>query len=104
MCYLAHSASAPCTIVILAGMRKGSFFITMTKRLPSSEFEILEYEMYRMSWGEATVFIMQKVTECNEDVEDLSDGEDHKLDGDESGGEEEGKARLGGAVDEEDED
>ena len=59
-----------------AGMKKGSFFITMTKRLPSSEFEILEYEMYRMSWGEATVFVMQKTTESNEDVEDLSEGED----------------------------
>ena len=57
-------------------MKKGSFFITMTKRLPSSEFEILEYEMYRMSWGEATVFVMQKTTESNEDVEDLSEGED----------------------------
>lgn len=59
-------------------MRKGSFFITMTKRLPSSEFEILEYEMYRMSWGEATVFIMQKISESNEDIDDLSDGEEGK--------------------------
>lgn len=58
-------------------MRKGSFFITMTKRLPSSEFEILEYEMYRMSWGEATVFIMQKSTECNEEIEEASEDGDH---------------------------
>ena len=57
-------------------MKKGSFFITMTKRLPSSEFEILEYEMYRMSWGEATVFVSQKTTECNEDVEEVSDDEE----------------------------
>jgi hypothetical protein len=57
-------------------MKKGSFFITMTKRLPSSEFEILEYEMYRMSWGEATVFISQKTTECNEDAEHESDDEE----------------------------
>ena len=57
-------------------MRKGSFFISLTKRLPSSEFEVLEYEMYRMSWGEATVFIMQKVTECNEEVEEGSDDEE----------------------------
>ena len=62
--------------LIAAGMKKGSFFITMTKRLPSSEFEILEYEMYRMSWGEATVFVSQKTTECNEDVEEVSDDEE----------------------------
>lgn len=57
-------------------MKKGSFFITMTKRLPSAEFEILEYEMYRMSWGEATVFISQKTTEGSDDVEELSDDEE----------------------------
>ena len=51
--------------------------MTMTKRLPSSEFEILEYEMYRMSWGEATVFIMQKVTECNDDVDEVSEEGDN---------------------------
>lgn len=42
------------------GMKKGSFFITLTKRLPSTDFTVLEFEMYRMSWGEATIFIMQK--------------------------------------------
>jgi len=57
-------------------MKKGSFFITMTKRLPSAEFEILEYEMYRMSWGEATVFISQKTTDSNEDLDELSDDEE----------------------------
>jgi hypothetical protein len=44
-------------------MRKGSFFITLTKRLPSTEFAILEYELHKMSWGEATIFIMQKTTD-----------------------------------------
>jgi hypothetical protein len=59
-------------------MRKGSFFISMTKRLPSSDFEVLEYEMYRMSWGEATVFIMQKVTESTDEADEESDLEhDH---------------------------
>mmetsp|Transcript_26597 Transcript_26597/g.36644 ORF Transcript_26597/g.36644 Transcript_26597/m.36644 type:complete len:267 (+) Transcript_26597:38-838(+) len=48
---------------IAGGMRKGSFFITLTKRLPSSDFAVLEYEMYKMSWGEATVFVMQKTTD-----------------------------------------
>jgi hypothetical protein len=46
------------------GLRKGAFFISLTKRLPSSEFVVLEYEMYRMSWGEATVYIMQKQTDA----------------------------------------
>jgi len=48
---------------IAGGMRKGTFFITLTKRLPSSDFVVLEYEMYKMSWGEATVFVMQKTTD-----------------------------------------
>jgi hypothetical protein len=62
-------------------MRKGSFFISMTKRLPSSDFEVLEYEMYRMSWGEATVFIMQKVTESTDEADEESDLEhDHDHD------------------------
>ena len=65
-----------CFFFHLAGMKKGSFFVTMTKRLPTAEFEVLEYEMYRMSWGEATVFIMQKVTECNEEAEEESDEEE----------------------------
>lgn len=46
------------------GMKKGSFFITLTKRLPSKDFAVLEFEMYKMSWGEATIFIMQKTTEA----------------------------------------
>lgn len=44
-------------------MKKGSFFITLTKRLPSPDFTILEYELNKMSWGEATIFIMQKTTD-----------------------------------------
>ncbi len=45
------------------GMKKGSFFITLTKRLPCPDFVVLEYEMYKMSWGEATIFLMQKSTD-----------------------------------------
>lgn len=48
---------------LAVGMKKGSFFITLTKRLPCTDFVILEYELYRMSWGEATIFIMQKTTD-----------------------------------------
>lgn len=83
-------------------MRRGSFFITMTKRLPSSDFEVLEYEMYRMSWGEATVFIMQKVTDSNKDAEELSDGEGQGL-GDADGEGDDDRPVPGGKVDEEDE-
>ena len=48
------------------GMRKGSFFVSFTKRLACQDFKILEQEMYRMSWGEATVYIMQKMTDPRE--------------------------------------
>lgn len=45
-------------------MKKGSFFVTVTKRLPSKvDFLIIEYEMHPMSWGYATVYIHQKITE-----------------------------------------
>lgn len=74
-------------------MRKGAFFITTTKRLPSTDFEILEYEMYRMSWGEATLFIMQKVTDGSDEVGDLSDPEEdlERIHEDEDDEENEGK-------------
>jgi hypothetical protein len=41
-------------------MKKGSFFVTLSKRLPVEDFVALEFDMHRMSWGEATIFIMQK--------------------------------------------
>lgn len=55
-------------------MKKGSFIITLTKRLPSPDFAVLEFEMYRMSWGEATIFIMQKINDpkSEEEEEDIS--------------------------------
>lgn len=49
--------------VILVGMKKGSFFVSLTKRLPCKDFVVLDFEMYKMSWGEATIFIMQKTTD-----------------------------------------
>jgi hypothetical protein len=61
---------------LAAGMKKGSFFITLTKRLPSTDFTILEYELSKMSWGEATIFIMQKSTDprtANEDDQEEDD-------------------------------
>lgn len=53
-------------VLLQVGMRKGSFVITLTKRLPSKDFEICEYEMKEMSWGTATVYIQQKVTESRD--------------------------------------
>jgi Histone methylation protein DOT1 len=41
-------------------MKKGAFFISFTKRLPSADFVVLEYSLQQQSWGSSTVFIMQK--------------------------------------------
>ncbi|RYH14954.1 hypothetical protein EON65_32680 [archaeon] len=48
---------------LAVGMKKGSFFITITKRLPCKDFVTVDCEMQRMSWGEASIFIMQKTTD-----------------------------------------
>jgi hypothetical protein len=56
------------------GMKKGSFVITLTKRLPSTDFAVLEFEMYKMSWGEATIFIMQKTNDPKNGDEDDEEG------------------------------
>ena len=47
---------------IAVRMKKGAFFVTLTRKLPVDDFVVLEYDMHRMSWGEATIFIMQKKT------------------------------------------
>mmetsp|Transcript_2283 Transcript_2283/g.4206 ORF Transcript_2283/g.4206 Transcript_2283/m.4206 type:complete len:244 (-) Transcript_2283:278-1009(-) len=46
-------------------MRKGTFFITFTKELPSTAWKVLESERHNMSWGQATVYIQQKITDSN---------------------------------------
>ena len=57
-------------------MKKGSFFISLTKRLPVADFVVLEHEMCPMSWGNATIYIMQKTTEPRDLVQVLdSDNE-----------------------------
>jgi hypothetical protein len=53
-------------IVLSVAMKKGSFVISLTKRLPSDDFTLVDHDMYRMSWGEATIFITQKHTEARE--------------------------------------
>ena len=44
-------------------MKKGSFFVTLTKELaPRSDvWEVLDSTRHRMSWGPATVFVQRKV-------------------------------------------
>jgi hypothetical protein len=49
--------------VSVAGMKRGSFVISLTKRIPCPDFIVLEFELYRMSWGEATIFLCQKTTD-----------------------------------------
>eukprot|EP01034_Spumella_vulgaris_P037938 gene37938-46812_t len=60
---------------IASGMKKGSFVITLTKRLPSTDFTVIESDMHKMSWGEATIFVLQKVTEPYSDNHGDSDDE-----------------------------
>lgn len=44
-------------------LKKGAFFVTLTKKLPCPHFDVCESELYQMSWGGATVFIQQKMTD-----------------------------------------
>jgi hypothetical protein len=41
-------------------MAPGTFFFCLTKRLPSVNWTVLEFERHPMSWGEATVYIHQR--------------------------------------------
>jgi hypothetical protein len=58
----------------LVGMKKGSFIITLTKRLNVADFQVLEYELHEMSWGSATVYIHQKTSDPRQ-IEVESDDE-----------------------------
>ena len=42
-------------------LHPGAIFITFTKGLTSSKFEVLERKRYRMSWGPATVYIHRRL-------------------------------------------
>lgn len=45
-------------------MRKGTFFITVTKRLPSaSDFKVVECLTQQMTWGFASIYLHQKITD-----------------------------------------
>jgi len=45
-------------------MKRGAFIVTISRRLPSVEFQVIENELHKMSWGDATIFIHQKLTEA----------------------------------------
>jgi len=47
-------------------LKKGAFVVTISRRVPTTELAVLDHEMCLMSWGEATVFIHQKLTEPRE--------------------------------------
>jgi SAM-dependent methyltransferase len=70
------------------GLKKGAFVITLTKQLPSDEFAVLEYEMQKMSWGDATLFILQKTTDPkrdeSDDEEDQGDNSEEEDDDDDN--------------------
>ncbi|OQS00826.1 calcineurin-like phosphoesterase [Thraustotheca clavata] len=42
-------------------LRSGAYFITFTKPLTSTEFEIIFKQRYNMSWGPATVYLHQRI-------------------------------------------
>lgn len=48
---------------IAVGMKKGSFFITYSERLPVADFTVVDVSIMMQSWGHAKVYIMQKNTD-----------------------------------------
>ena len=48
---------------IAVGMKKGSFFITFSERLPVADFTVVDVTIMMQSWGYAKVYIMQKNTD-----------------------------------------
>jgi len=42
-------------------MKEGSYFISLTKKLKSDHWEVIEAKQYRMSWGHATVHSQVKI-------------------------------------------
>lgn len=57
--------------IMARGMKKGAFFVSISRRLTCSDFVVLENELHHMSWGDATIFIMQKTTDSIGDVEPI---------------------------------
>ena len=47
---------------VAARMKQGAIVVTLTRRLPSPFFYVLYGDSMKMSWGEATVYVQQKMT------------------------------------------
>jgi hypothetical protein len=56
-------------------MKRGTFFVTVSQKLPSNDFIIVEHFMRKTSWGEASIYIHQKTTHPGND--DIDDEDDH---------------------------
>merc|ERR1712224_425291 len=54
---------------------EGTFFITVSKRLKSDAWKVLDSQLLEMNWGMATVFIHQKITGAAADDSEESAGE-----------------------------
>eukprot|EP00455_Lapot_gusevi_P038755 TRINITY_DN4343_c0_g1_i8.p1 TRINITY_DN4343_c0_g1~~TRINITY_DN4343_c0_g1_i8.p1 ORF type:complete len:305 (+),score=97.66 TRINITY_DN4343_c0_g1_i8:55-969(+) len=51
-----------CIAAVAARLKKGTWFITLTKQLNSPHFRVVHSQQYRMSWGLATVNVHVKTT------------------------------------------
>ena len=83
--------------IILVGMKKGAFVISVSYAIPNQEFEMCEYTEHDMNWGLANVFIQQKTTDPHEYVEPVVDEEEEEEE-EEKEVTEEVKAELGRTI------
>jgi hypothetical protein len=54
-------------------MKRGSFFVTISQKLPSHDFVIVEHFMRKVSWGDASIYIQQKVSHAGDDIDEHGD-------------------------------
>lgn len=59
--------------LIAKQMKKGSFFISISKILPTKSFNLVDYGMFPTSFGEATVYLQQKIHGDDVDYDDEDD-------------------------------
>merc|ERR1711988_174832 len=52
-----------------SGLKAGAYFVTFTKGLNSSNFEVVLRKRYKMSWGPATVYIQRRLNEDGTSVD-----------------------------------
>lgn len=48
-------------------LEPGTRIVTLTKKLPSDKFAVVEQKQYAMSWGPATCYIQVRTNDANED-------------------------------------